>query len=143
MRRPSCAILLLVVPSLLGAQASAPNCRLSEPRRDMGMLLPRWEFHALRVTAATVGVVALHKVLKLPAWAASIVPAGVSVGLHVDGVRRGEYRVNARDWALDALVVSAPAFYLLGRSGHSWQASALSLTTYGAGVAALWCYGSP
>lgn len=145
MRAPAVVLSLLLIVASSGVPlgAQAPDCNLAAKRHDAGLTLRRYQFHAARATAAIAGATLLHKTLTLPAGVSSLVPATISLGLHAVGASRGWYRVNAKDWSLDALVTALPAFYLLGRSGHSWQATTLSLTTFTAGYFALACFASP
>lgn len=132
------ALIFLLVASVLGAQ---PNCNLAERRSDGPWVMRRYQWHALGLAEGIGGAVVARKVLRLPLLASvSLVPT-VTLVLHVHGVKR--YGWTVQDWAFDALLRSAPAFYLLGTSGKTWQSRSLALTSYVAGYLAGACFSSP
>lgn len=138
------ALLALAFATPLGAQPyrhPVPDCNLAEKRTDGPWLLRRYQWHALGLAEGIGGAVVARKVFKLPLLASvSIVPT-ISLVIHVHGARR--YGNDVQDWAFDALLRAAPAFYALGRSGNTWQSRTLALTSYAAGYFAGACFASP
>jgi hypothetical protein len=139
---------LLLCASLaapIGAQRAyhhpVPNCNLAERRTDGGILLRRYQWHEIGFVEGVAGAVIARKAFKLPMLASvSIVPS-VTLVLHLHGARHDGS--NVPDWAFDALLRAAPAFYQLGKSGNSWQSRSLALTAYAAGYLAGACFASP
>lgn len=138
------ALLAIALASSLGAQSvrhPVPDCNLAERRTDAGILLRRYQWHALGLAEGIGGALVARKAFRLPMLASvSIVPT-VTVVLHLRGARRDGS--NVPDWAFDALLRAAPAFYQLGRSGATWQSRSLALTSYAAGYLAGACFASP
>jgi hypothetical protein len=109
-----------------------------------GFTLPRYQHHLIGAGLSTAAAIGLHKITRLPTWAAATV-AVVGVGLvpHVRGYMRGTYDINLSDWIADGWIRSAPAWYAIGHGGHSTSSHVLSATTYLAGYAAVACWASP
>jgi hypothetical protein len=109
-----------------------------------GFAIPRWQHHVLGASLSTAAAIGLHKITRLPTWAAAtIAVVGVGFVPHARGYIRGTYDINLPDWIADGWIRSAPAWYAIGHSGHSKTSHVLAATTYLAGYGAVACWASP
>lgn len=137
---------LAVCASRVGAQQ--PDCNLAAKRfdgapfGDSGILLRRYQWHAIKAATGTLAAEGIHRTTKLPRWASALsAVALVSVAPHVVGASKGWYRVSPLDWAFDAFVTGAPM--LLWATSETTQEKTLAATTFAGGYFALACFASP
>lgn len=152
----SCAP-IATAPAQLRVHSGTCDWRLARPAFDNyigdghagGFTAPRYVHHAATASLSALAAIGLHKVTRLPTWAAATV-AVVGVGLvpHVRGYMRGTYDINVQDWIADAVIRSGPAWYAIAhgsdtRLKHDTRSHVLAGTTYLASYLAVACWASP
>ena len=153
---------LFFLLSISTAPIGAQSIRFVNPPRDCnlgrkaydnpfsdshGFYLRRYQWHLFYAALSTGGAEALHQVTGWPRWSTALI-SSVGFGL-VPHVRQtvkapdGERTINARDWAFDGLIRSAPLILRTGRGGGGWKSRTIATTGFVAGYLSLACYGSP
>jgi hypothetical protein len=136
------ALALLLIGAPL-AHAQTANCNLGERRTDGWLTMRRYEWDAFGFSQGVAGAITLRKAFAMPMLASVSVVPTITIVLHAGGVMRGAYPFDWRDWAFDAALRSAPAFWALGASGKTWQSRTLAVTAWSANYFAWRCWGNP
>lgn len=136
------AVALPMFASVLGAQQ--PDCNLARKAFDnpfsdtRGWEMPRSAWHfAYGVAGVAIGET-VHRVTKRPRWQTAIATGiATSAIWHLRGYARKQYEFNARDWAFDFFVRSAPLLL------WDQRPRLLAATTLAGGYFSLACFANP
>jgi hypothetical protein len=150
--------LLLVCVAPIRAQSvrfvnQPPDCDLARKAYDNpfsdshGFVLRRYQWHAFYAALSTGSAEALHRITGWPRWSTALITSvGIGVVPHLRQTvmaADGHRTINARDWAFDAFIRSAPLILRTGRSARSWQSKTLVATRFVGGYLTLACFASP
>lgn len=151
MRRALSVLLLLVLVLIASAPAHAQlyvhppsDCRLADRRYDGGLVMRRYELHALKASGSLAAAELVHRTTHLPRWASAIT-ATVFIGIlpHITGgIILRTYPINPMDWAFDLFNASAPVLVWAGSRG-GWRSAVGATALEVAGYATLACWASP
>src|SRR5262245_61037680 len=151
-------VLLFISSAPIGAQRvrfvnQHPDCNFARKAYDNpfsdshGFMLRRYQWHLFYGALSTGTAEALHQVTRWPRWTTALITSvgfGVVPHLRQTVMASGGHRtIDARDWAFDGFLRSAPLILRTGTGRGSWQSNALAATGFVGGYLSLACYASP
>jgi hypothetical protein len=131
---------LLLACRLTTVASRRPDFAFARPMEDMGVMLRRYEWHALHAGASSVATVAIAQLGVRPRTAAIAATLLTGLAPHVVGVLRCRYPYDPADWIADLVIAGAP---IAVAGVHGRVQLSVRILSYGATYALAAPFASP